>query len=721
VSAHAVRIKTAEGWLDLAVEGPPGPQGDPGVPGDPGPEGDPGPQGDPGPPGAMGAQGPQGPQGPIGPQGDPGPKGDPGAPGPQGDPGPAGAVGPKGDIGNTGAAGAAGPQGPQGDPGPQGIPGAAGAAGPQGPQGDPGPAGPVGPKGDKGDTGAAGPAGPTGAVGPQGPKGDIGDTGAVGPAGPQGLSGASLAVLSAQPVLDIGTAGQIRAGHQLTVADFTDLGLLQPIGLWNLSNLTNLGSDGQSLVNRGPGPVNTGGVNGVTSTAKQFSGLASSAAFILGANAANYNIRVGSWGCWFRANKRGGVQSLLTKASAASFGWFLQIAASNVVSVAIGDGATGTAASAAGVSDVADDRWHFVVATMDATFVRLYVDGVLETSAAAPVLIGVSAGNLNIGSQYADTGTAAVNPLLGAIDEAFVTADVLSEDQIRCLYAAKLTHTLGAAPSSARVAVHRRRKGAPFVAADFTPAPLRLHNFDYSVGAGAAAGMSDEGSHGIALVNAYPTLIVPVAGADGKSLHGFSFGGAHQGLTATDANLPTALATRSYGCWFKTTSAAAANIMAWGATPGTADTRLIINGGLITAVCGPTSINGPYAADGQWHFVVVVEEDSSFDRRRLYLDGRLVGGTAVLDTFTPGGANSFRVGANSTGGGPFVGQIDGVFVADSALSRSSILRLYAKGSQDLGASLKNAGDHVERMDAASLLFIGDTLESQHMVDVGVMA
>jgi hypothetical protein len=50
-----------------------------------------------------------------------------------------------------------------------------------------------------------------------------------------------------------------------------------------------------------------------------------------------------------------------------------------------------------------------------------------------------------------------------------------------------------------------------------------------------------------------------------------------------------------------------------------------------------------------------------------------------------------------------------------------VAALYAKGSQALGASPKNAGDHVERMDATSLYLVGDTLESQHTLDVRVTA
>jgi hypothetical protein len=106
-------------------------------------------------------------------------------------------------------------------------------------------------------------------------------------------------------------------------------------------------------------------------------------------------------------------------------------------------------------------------------------------------------------------------------------------------------------------------------------------------------------------------------------------------------------------------------------------------------------------------------------RQKLYVDGRLVSGATTLTATVLGGANCFRVGANSTGGSPFTGQVDGVFVCGYAMDAVEIARQYAKGSQALGASPKNAGDHIERMDATAIYLIGDTLDSQNTIDLGV--
>jgi hypothetical protein len=49
------------------------------------------------------------------------------------------------------------------------------------------------------------------------------------------------------------------------------------------------------------------------------------------------------------------------------------------------------------------------------------------------------------------------------------------------------------------------------------------------------------------------------------------------------------------------------------------------------------------------------------------------------------------------------------------------MALYAKGSQPLSPSPKNAGDHIEGWDAAAIYATFDTLDSSSQVDLGVSA
>jgi hypothetical protein len=53
-------------------------------------------------------------------------------------------------------------------------------------------------------------------------------------------------VLTGAPVLDVGVLNQVRAGHQLSLADFTALGFSAPAGLWNLGDLTDVSGNGRT-------------------------------------------------------------------------------------------------------------------------------------------------------------------------------------------------------------------------------------------------------------------------------------------------------------------------------------------------------------------------------------------------------------------------------------------------------------------------------------------
>jgi hypothetical protein len=82
---------------------------------------------------------------------------------------------------------------------------------------------------------------------------------------------APLAVLSQTQVGEVGDFNQQRAGRQLTAADFTNIGLSAPAGLWNLSDLTDVSGNARTLSNKGSVPFGVG-INGVASTAAAFAG-----------------------------------------------------------------------------------------------------------------------------------------------------------------------------------------------------------------------------------------------------------------------------------------------------------------------------------------------------------------------------------------------------------------------------------------------------------------
>jgi hypothetical protein len=536
-------------------------------------------------------------------------------------------------------------------------------------------------------------------------------------------SGAGL-VLNRASVLDVGMPGQVRAGRQLALADFTALGLTAPLGLWNLSDLTDASGNGRALTNKGAVTF-AAGINGAANTAAQFTGSSAQALYLADTGAADpLRIRTGSWGCWFRTGKRGTDQILLSKIGASlQQGVFtLNVTSGNTVAAGYGytalafGGAAGIDYGILGaVSDVADDRWHLAVATQDATMLRIYVDGVLEATGVSLGLMFAGSGPLNVGARSADGANPTSLPHYGRVDEAWVTADVLSDDQVRNLYCARLPHGYGVVPSDVKVNVTRRRRGSAWAVADFPTQPLRLHNFTGAV----PAFYADEGSHNQPLVWQGGTSFDGCVGADGRAQTALTLTAGNLG--STDAGLPAALTPRSYGVWFKTTSTGPAlGVMGWGAS---SNARIGIASGVLFCDSAGDRMTGPLVNDGSWHLVVVVEDNAPVDgvRRRLYLDGRLVVGSATLNAITLAGANAFGVGKDGLAGNQFTGQLDGVFVCGYALTTAQVLTLWAKGSQALSSSPKNPGDHVEAWDASSVLATFDTLESSWQVDLGVSA
>src|SRR3954469_10694601 len=187
--------------------------------------------------------------------------------------------------------------------------------------------------------------------------------------------------LAAVQVRDVGEVGQIRAGRPLAPTDFTAMGLATPAGIWNLSNVNDTSGNARNLTNKGAVPFGTG-ITGVATEAAVFAGSTAQALYIADTGAADpFRIRTGSWGCWFRTAKRGTTQSLVSKWRTTGGAVFISyVSTGNVIQTAISpDGSTtaGVIGAATGATDVADDRWHFVVTTHDGTRLRLYVDGVL--------------------------------------------------------------------------------------------------------------------------------------------------------------------------------------------------------------------------------------------------------------------------------------------------------------------------------------------------------
>jgi hypothetical protein len=545
-----------------------------------------------------------------------------------------------------------------------------------------------------------------------------------GPQGVAGPRGSNVAAVTAQPVLDLGTINQIRAGRQLTVSDFTNMGLSVPVGLWNLSTLNDSSGNGRNLTNKGAVPFGVG-INGLPATAAVFAGSTGQALYLpdIGAGDTTH-IKTGSWGCWFRTARRATAnQSLIGKWSsvAGQQGPFLmEIDINNHVTCYLNF--TGSAAvSLAGASDVCDDRWHFVVCTFDGTVLRMYVDGVADGANFQSGAMFAGTGAVGIGGRASDANaTSITNPNFGRIDEAFITGDVLLEEQVRNLYCASISHTLGVVPSTVGMSVRRRRRGSPFAVTDFPAQPLRLYNF-------TNAAITDQGSNNTPL-SSPGTIIVPVGGAGGVPNGAYKFPGGTY-LTATDANLPLGFSARSFGCWFKTNvTTGILTMISWGnqSSPANSDVRLQVINGTLRNLMGNDNVSAPtWVADGRWHFAVAVGDPAASDgvKHKLYCDGQLVhsGLTLGSNGIASLGATGFHIGSESNAANTFNGDLDGMFVCDYALTLEQIRKLYDVSAQQLGPNPKAAEDHIETMEAARLLGVFDSIESSDAVDLVVMA
>ena len=92
-----------------------------------------------------------------------------------------------------------------------------------------------------------------------------------------------------------------------------------------------------------------------------------------------------------------------------------------------------------GKTDVADDKWHHLVATFDGKEKRIYVDGELDEKIAAPAkVIGAGQaryGFIGIGSEAAafDAATGPTWAFNGLIDEFLLFHRALSEKEVELL------------------------------------------------------------------------------------------------------------------------------------------------------------------------------------------------------------------------------------------------------------------------------------------------
>lgn len=532
-------------------------------------------------------------------------------------------------------------------------------------------------------------------------------------------------VVAYAKVLRPGMVGQIAAGRDLTVADFTSHGMATPRALWNFTGgaLTDASGNGFTLTNGGAVTFDKG-INGVANEAARFSGAAT--AYLTAAN--SIKMPYGSIGMWVKLNRNaGGIISTWQDATAVGGFRIGVVATTGRLQVLLGTNSGDLLnywdTGGRGRKRIDDGAWHFITVTWDGGRLVVYVDGRVD------VTDGFAQGTPTRGPMFQPATAPMVlgcflNPTASAffqgwIDEIFVTEQVLKLEQHRWLYAAKVPYTLSPQPKNIGVFIERYLPNGSLVSADFSTQPLLGYNFD------AVAGITIDnyGSLGRTLTAAAgtPTSAPDVDGSKGGSVN--MLGGTH--YTASDTSLPAGTSSSTIGGWMQVNDLLAAFrcLLSYGNRRSIYYT--ITSGrGYFDASLMATGIDaGDFYEDGRWHFLVGVTDSTAFDGAlaKLYIDGRLVGfTTAALGTTTLSGATGFRIGAGISGADNVNGNIATAFVCGYAMTTEEIFKLYVKQGAFLDRAPLDAAAHIEGFDATNIYVINDTLDPRSSLEFSVL-
>lgn len=542
-----------------------------------------------------------------------------------------------------------------------------------------------------------------------------------------------------------------KAGRLLGPTDFsTLLGMITP-RLLAAANGTTTDTSGNAvtITNNGSVPVSgsaCSGIDGTSGTAFRFDN--SNTQWLTAPNTMKQ--KYGTWGCWMKTTQR----LLPTPTDQTLISMWQTTGTDNSFRLVV-DGATGqlraevstTGAPLVGAitrsyTIVADDQWHFVAMSWDGSKLCVFVDGVLEGTET------VSPATTNIVGQGPAFQSAALLLGIGAngngglkfegkISNLYVTADVLDEVCHRLLYAKKYAHTLGTQPEHFTLNVKKFYRSKTYVTADFTgmnadgagiAQPLMGSNFEDTAWVNNFGSLANSWSTGGAPDTTGP---YPFSGAQPVITNkgSFYFGGA-QSVGGSDTGLPSgATPTFSYGIWMKcsTPQAGAQVLFTYGVAAANAGRGLWIDSSGVlwagqSAQLGTGAVNYNGICDGQWHHIVVVENQSTAEAawRKMYVDGVLVAcATTALGTVTLGGALGAQIGRDLSAANFFTGYIGGFFICAAALSGDNCRDLFQKLGTIIEADRQpmDPFNCVERADANNIYWIGDDLEATDQVEL----
>ena len=296
--------------------------------------------------------------------------------------------------------------------------------------------------------------------------------------------------------------------------------------------------------------------------------------------------------------------------------------------------------------------WYFITGIYTAGTLQLYINGVLDNSAA----VTMSAASANSDPLYIgdspNYGTIDAN-----IDEFMLFNKALTDSEIADVQALTRSTCSGSCYTNA-VAVYR------------------MDEASWNGTVGEVQDASGNGYHGTGFYGADTT-------AQGKVCRGGTFTDSGDNVVNDRVALPAAIANGlqdfSAAVWINTSKTGQQGIISGANTAQNNEFLLFLpNGSTInTYLKGPSnSYSAGTVANGAWHHITWIREGS---REFVFLDGALLGSNAVAGTAVVIPPNGLWLGAeqDSVGGGwasnqEFVGTMDEVQFFDRALSAGEI-------------------------------------------------
>ncbi|KQV07006.1 hypothetical protein ASC63_06585 [Leifsonia sp. Root112D2] len=329
-----------------------------------------------------------------------------------------------------------------------------------------------------------------------------------------------------------------------------------------------------------------------------------------------------------------------------------------------------------------DGQWHMVTASLGATGMTLYLDGVRVASRSDVTSAQAYSGYWRIGGDnlngWPNTGSS--NDLAGSIGQVAVYPTVLTRDTVVNHYnASGRTANVPAAPTDT------------YGKAVFADNPEIYWRLDDTSGS-TMKDSSESSNAGLRSGGVTLGTSGALAGGVGSAA---TFNG-QNGLIAA-SNSETNPTVYSIETWFKTTTTVGGKLIGFGntqtGTSGNYDRHIYMQNdgslvfgtytGVTNTAISPLSYN-----DGKWHSVVGTQSSNGM---QLYVDGVLVATNS--QTAAQNYTGYWRIGGDTTWGSSsafFNGQLDEAAVYTTALSSDRILTHYELGSGTVPNQLPTA-------------------------------